>query len=521
MDKKQIIAITIAFILSCSVVLLGRYPYKASLPAKLLGIEEVKKEPNQYYRVYLAGKSLGIIKSKQELDNYIDSKQEEIKNKYHVDKVYAPIDLIVTKEITYNEKLATVEEIYNKIVEINKDSSFTIDGYKIEIEGLEKKYEEDQSVKEAQDAVFYVLDKDLFETSLTKTITAFIDNDKYEAYINDTQKQLEENETGSIIENLYIKNKIKITKGRIPISDNIYTEEENLNKYLLFGTTAQQEKYIVKQGDTIETIANNNKLSINEFLIANTQFKSENSLLFPGQEVKLGLINPQFDLVEIEHAVYESTIQKETVYKNDATQYTGYEKVEEKGSDGVALVTEIREITNGEVTNTIQNYKVLVPSVNKVVIRGTRKKEIISSSQWGTDLPCPVEIGSWVWPTNAPYYISSPFSWRWGKHHDGIDITGPGYNSAIKAANNGIVVSSAYNSYNGNFIQVKHSDGHYTYYGHLASRRKQVGDIVMAGDIIGTMGQTGFATGVHLHFGLYVGNMNSGGYAINPYGNIY
>ena len=521
MNKKQIFLVILAFLISCSVVVLGRYPYKTSLPAKILGIEDIKKEPNQYYRVYLAGKSLGIIKSKQELDNYIDKKQEEIKKKYKVDKVYAPVDLVVTKEITYNEKLSTAEEIYNKIVDINKEAAFTIDGYKIEIEGLEKKYEEDQSVQEAQDSVIYVLDKDLFETSITKTITAFIDQDKYEAFVNGTQKELEENETGSIIENLYIKNNIKITKGRIPISNDIYTTEEELNKYLLFGKTETEDKYIVKSGDTIESIANDNKLSVNEFLIANTQLKSVSSLLFPGQEVKIGLINPQFDLFEQEHVVYEAPLAKETVYKNDATQYVGYEKVEEKGADGVALVTEYREIVNGEVTNTYQFYKVLVPTVNKVVIRGTRKKEVISSSQWGTDLECPVEIGSWVWPTNNPYYISSGFAWRWGKHHDGIDITGPGYNSPIKAANNGVVVSSSYNSYNGNFIQIKHSNGYYTYYGHMASRYKQVGDIVMAGDIIGTMGQTGFATGVHLHFGLYVGNMNSGGTAVNPYGRIF
>ena len=54
-------------------------------------------------------------------------------------------------------------------------------------------------------------------------------------------------------------------------------------------------------------------------------------------------------------------------------------------------------------------------------------------------------------------------------------------------------------------------------YVHLAARYKKPGDVVMANDVIGTMGMTGFATGVHLHFGVYVGYpFRPGSYAIDP-----
>lgn len=512
MNKKQILITIIVFLISCFVLIIGKNP--TSIYAKIIGINTLEKTPRQLYRVYLSGKSLGVIESRKELEDLIDQKQQQLKDKYKIDKVYAPNDLKIVKEATYTKTLSTAEEIYNQIEKIRGKSSFTIDGYKITIEGIEKKYEEDETIEEAEDKVIYVIDKELFEKSVKKTITAFIEEDKYDAYMKDKQKKLEENETGSTIENIYIKNNIKISKQRIPAEGNIYVNEEDLNKFLLFGTTKEQDTYIVKAGDTIETIANDNKLSVNEFLVANTSFKSASSLLFPGQQVKLGLIQPQFDLIELEHLVYESTITKETVYKEDNTQYVGYEKVEEEGKDGVALVTEDREITNGEVTNTISSHKVLVPAINKVVIRGTKKKEVYT---WSRDPEVPVGIGGWVWPTNTPYSISSGFEWRWGKHHDGIDITGPGYGSPIKAANNGIVVTSSYNSINGNYILIKHSNGLYTYYGHLSARYKQAGDIVMAGDRIGAMGMTGFATGVHLHFGLYNGNLNYGGKALNPY----
>ena len=515
MDKKNILIVIIAFLLSCLLLVIGSNPN--TLSAKILGLESKIESPRQLYNVYLAGKSIGIIESKEALENYIDEKQQELKNKYHVDKVYAPNDLDIVKEITYDNKISTVEEIYKKIENIKGASSFTIDGYKIYIKGIEKK-NEDGTTTTTDDVTLYVLDKDIFTNSVTKTITAFIDKDTYEAYLNDTQNKIEGNDTGTIIENLYIQNTITIKKDRIPAGDKIYETEEELSKFLLFGTTDEQETYIVKAGDTIEEISNNNKLSTEEFLIANTNFKTAQDLLYPGQEVKLGLISPKFDLVEVEHVVSQKPIKMETIYKDDDTQYVGYEKVEQDGKDGLALVTEKIQLVNGEIQDTVQaNSVVLSPSINKIVVRGTKR---YSSSSLGTNVDVPVGIGSWVWPTNSPYTISSYFSWRWGKHHDAVDITGSGYGSPIKAANNGIIVQSGYTSTNGNYIVIAHQNGYYTLYAHMAARYKQVGDIVMAGDQIGTMGNTGFAYGVHLHFGLYKGYPFRGGVAINPL-NLY
>lgn len=515
MDKKNILIVIIVFLLSCLLLVIGSNPN--TLSAKILGLESKIESPRQLYNVYLAGKSIGIIESKEALENYIDEKQQELKNKYHVDKVYAPNDLDIVKEITYDNKISTVEEIYKKIENIKGASSFTIDGYKIYIKGIEKK-NEDGTTTTTDDVTLYVLDKDIFTNSVTKTITAFIDKDTYEAYLNDTQNKIEGNDTGTIIENLYIQNTITIKKDRIPAGDKIYETEEELSKFLLFGTTDEQETYIVKAGDTIEEISNNNKLSTEEFLIANTNFKTAQDLLYPGQEVKLGLISPKFDLVEVEHVVSQKPIKMETIYKDDDTQYVGYEQVEQDGKDGLALVTEKIQLVNGEIQDTVQaNSVVLSPSINKIVVRGTKR---YSSSSLGPNVDVPVGIGSWVWPTNSPYTISSYFSWRWGKHHDAVDITGSGYGSPIKAANNGIIVQSGYTSTNGNYIVIAHQNGYYTLYAHMAARYKQVGDIVMAGDQIGTMGNTGFAYGVHLHFGLYKGYPFRGGVAINPL-NLY
>ena len=95
-----------------------------------------RQNTHTVYRVYLKGKSLGIIKSKDSLEKYINQKQAEIKEKYNVKKVYIPSDLDIVKEITYANNLTSVEKIYNKIKGI---SPFTISGYAVTIKGIDKK----------------------------------------------------------------------------------------------------------------------------------------------------------------------------------------------------------------------------------------------------------------------------------------------------------------------------------------------------------------------------------------------
>ena len=514
MDKKQILITIVAFILSCIILIIGANPN--SISAKILGINQKENNPRSLYHIYLAGESIGFIESKEDLENYIDNKQQQIKEKYQVSKVYAPNDLDIIKEITYNEKISTVEEIYKKIEDLKGNSSFTIDGYEITIKGIEK-IDEDGTTT-TPDVIIYVLDKDIFIKSVEKTVTSFVEEEKYELYINDLQEEIEANATGTKIESLDIENEITIKAGRIPAGATIYTNEEELTKFLLFGTTEDQETYIVKAGDTIEEISSANKLSTEEFLIANTNFNTAQDLLYPGQKVNLGLISPQFDLVEVRYVSSKKDIEIETIYKDDNTKYVGYEKVEQEGQKGLALVEETLKLVNGEIKDTIPiSRTVLSPAINKVIVRGTKK---YSSSSLGDDTYVPVNIGSWVWPTASPYTITSYFGWRWGKFHEAVDIAGAGYNSPIKAANNGVVVQSSHNSYNGNWIVIKHSNNYYTYYGHLAVRNKKVGDIVMAGDRIGGMGDSGYATGVHLHFGVYIGYPYRGGKAINPL-NLY
>ena len=250
------------------------------------GFTNVSQKPKTIYKVYLKGKVLGNIESKKSFEKYIDDKQEEIKKKYQVNKVYVPEDLDIIKQITFENDIKTNEEIYKKI----KDTSpFTINGYVIKIKNIDSKDDNDKKSKYQN---LYVTKKDIFTKSIEKTVKSFITPEEYDNYANDTQKEIQD--TGKIIENIYIKNKITIKKDKIPIDKVIYQNVDELSKYLLFGTTDPQATYIIQDGDTISDVAFNNKISVEEFLIANPELQDENSLLSPGQVVTLGILKPQF-----------------------------------------------------------------------------------------------------------------------------------------------------------------------------------------------------------------------------------
>jgi Ca2+-binding RTX toxin-like protein len=97
------------------------------------------------------------------------------------------------------------------------------------------------------------------------------------------------------------------------------------------------------------------------------------------------------------------------------------------------------------------------------------------------------------------------------EYHIGEDWANGSSGGSAYSIGSGTVIYSSYSSTNGygNLIAVRYalSDGNSAtaYFGHLNSRNVSVGDTVAAGDVIGTVGSTGFSTGAHLHFSIFLG----------------
>lgn len=83
--------------------------------------------------------------------------------------------------------------------------------------------------------------------------------------------------------------------------------------------------------------------------------------------------------------------------------------------------------------------------------------------------------------------------------HSGLDITNA-KGTPIQATADGVVESAGWMDRYGNAVVLKHNDELETVYGHMARWDVQAGQTVHRGDILGEMGQSGHATGVHLHY---------------------
>jgi murein DD-endopeptidase MepM/ murein hydrolase activator NlpD len=102
-----------------------------------------------------------------------------------------------------------------------------------------------------------------------------------------------------------------------------------------------------------------------------------------------------------------------------------------------------------------------------------------------------------IWPVSGP--ITSPFGWRWGRMHEGIDI-GVGYGTPIHAAAAGTVIYCGWESGYGNLVVIDHGGNLATAYGHQSSIAVSCGQQVDQGQVIGYVGCTGHCFGPHLHF---------------------
>lgn len=114
-----------------------------------------------------------------------------------------------------------------------------------------------------------------------------------------------------------------------------------------------------------------------------------------------------------------------------------------------------------------------------------------------------------VWPV-VEGRISSGFGVRGSGFHEGVDIRAP-EGTAVRAAASGRVVFSGNISGYGRTIVIYHGDGVSTVYAHNSKNIREAGDKVLQGQLIGYVGQTGRATGSHMHF-----EVRRGGRPVNP-----
>lgn len=107
-----------------------------------------------------------------------------------------------------------------------------------------------------------------------------------------------------------------------------------------------------------------------------------------------------------------------------------------------------------------------------------------------------------LWPIPSSKRVTSYYGKRWGKKHEGIDIAAK-MGAHILAIDDGVVIytGKGLGGY-GNLTVLSHHNGLFSVYAHQKKCFIQKGQKIHRGQVIGQVGQTGRATGPHLHFEL-------------------
>ncbi len=265
----------------------------------------------------------------------------------------------------------------------------------------------------------------------------------------------------------------------------------------LKGNKTEASEYTVSQDDTLESIAADFEMTEQELRNANPDCDLDN--LSEGD--KITVITAE-KYIRIKKTVTSSSVRDvdfDTVTKKDATKYSGYRKVLQKGVDGSERVTKTEIYIDGILYDTEYSYETIKEPTDQIVSVGTK------TSYGGVYIGSASSKG-FLWPAPSCHYVSSPYGWRSSGWHNGIDLTrggGGALGTPVIASKSGRVeVVQRSNSGYGNMVLINHGDGYKTRYAHMISGSitVSVGEYVEAGQTIGKVGSTGNSTGPHLHF---------------------
>lgn len=248
---------------------------------------------------------------------------------------------------------------------------------------------------------------------------------------------------------------------------------------------AQIEKYVVKDGDTLSSIAAKFDVTVDTVKWANP--KIDWNKIKPGQEIEIPPVTG-------------------VVYKVRAGD-TVYSIAKKFSSSAQAIVDfPFNTFSEDETFALVVGQSVIVPDgVMPSATTSTVPSNL--ANVLTPDAGSVSATGSFVWPAYGR--ITQRFQW----YHPGIDIANSS-GGPILAADAGRVITAGWvSSGYGYHVVVDHGNGYKTLYAHLSTISVISGQSVARGGVIGQMGSTGRSTGTHLHFEII-----QGGGRTNPIG---
>lgn len=255
--------------------------------------------------------------------------------------------------------------------------------------------------------------------------------------------------------------------------------------------------YVVKAGDTLESIANSYGINVNSITESNNI--KVGTVLKAGQQLKFPSINGVLHRVKSGETLWDISkaygIESSAIQKTNFIDFPDKLKISQEiiipGADKVKTV--IVEKPAAKKTTNAAKTASKAKTATAVKAASTAKIRIKVPSRGGKASGLP----GIIWPLKG--IITSKFGTRGNEYHTGLDIAAP-KGTPYKAALDGKVVFSGWKGNYGNLVILDHGDGIQTYYAHNSENLVDVGQAVSKGQVIAKVGSTGRTTGPHLHF---------------------
>jgi murein DD-endopeptidase MepM/ murein hydrolase activator NlpD len=418
----------------------------------------------EVYHVLVDGKDIGIADNKDIVQQFAKQKNEELQ------KQYPNIQMVVeTDKVTVENEKAFRKTPDNAAVLAALDREMEPQAYGVELR-IDGK------------AVGLVKDQETANSILSKIKEPYIPKGKDAGQVATLSEDAAQKPESSELQKIDFVQNVQLEE--VKIAPNDVMKPEDVLKKLQTGDM-QPTTYVVQKGDCVSCIAQ--KFGISKQFIYQKNPWINDDMIKAGDKLDLTVLKPPLSVKTEELVVENQEVQYDTEYVQDDTLRAGVVQPISPGKNGLKKVTfHVTKIDGQLVSEEMQSEEMIEPPVTAKAKKGT--KVVLGEGS-----------GKFAWPVPNPT-ITSPFGMRWGKLHKGIDIVGT---KSILAADNGRVTETGYKDDYGNYIIINHQNGYETLYGHLSSIAVSAGKIVEKGEMIGTMGATGDATGVHLHFEIH------------------
>lgn len=255
-------------------------------------------------------------------------------------------------------------------------------------------------------------------------------------------------------------------------------------------------KYIVKSGDTLESIASSYKVKVST--IAESNRISVKDTLNVGQELTF----PSVDGILYKIKDGETLWDLAYIYDINMNDIVAVNNMDSPD-----------KLTIGQQIIIPGIEKLRIETKTAVAVAANSNKDISIASRGSTpQKPTSdnAESSGSMWPTQGT--ITSRYGPRWGETHKGLDIAAP-TGTNVYAFRSGTVEFSGWNSGGyGNLVIIDHGNGLKSYYAHNSKVLVNEGQSVSKGQLIAKVGSTGNSTGPHSHF-----EVRKNDVPVNPY----